>query len=1244
MAARSRKGGADKTAVAAKPIRQPRRPRRRAGLLRVRPLHFHPLWAAIRSPRRFELLSYILISAEHRYRRWLKTPETRDGKRDAETGDQAAKLWLEAKFFEGGSASQDPAKLELGRVAGTLVEAFRQQVRQVWICTNGEIRHDLQAFATQTAESHRVFLRQPFALVLLNGPSFARLLLRFQQAELAAALRRLELSGYRSPTAGFIRMKEKQLLRLGTDLLDQLAAVRAQRHDFDFHPTLAGLAGLGDRDLGLLVAQLFVIEPFLSLSRSQTADGDLVPGPLDVPAGARFHLLLQITNYFFDELSYGVELRAGAALDLLGRWQQTPTGRRRELSIPANCRRLEVIEARAFATLPAIEISVDLPGHALTRHLSAIRVLPRLFATPFLGSQHLALLNACRSELERIDAVGGVFVAMFRGLAGVGKSRLVEELTNRFRSGDAIVVSHTLGSSPAQRGFLRRVLASVLGIEPLSFAPIEQEVLRLYADDPSFRRQFFGPLDLDAFAALLTRFLDSESATFSADEIVELGAFLARLIERATASSGARPKLLLLVVEDLHHAARETLQLLQAVVTRLDTRSVRFGMLLTRRAETAAFNRDVRSFEENLSRLPGIALLERDILDLSEEDALALLHEMLVVTGTRSSEVYRQILRHTGSNPFSIIHSLIHLKDRGAIVEEGTSLVLHRTDLLENGSIHFKLEVLLEERFRSYVSLPKLGPDLRRLLKLLVLFESKLPRAALDELAGLDLASPAVGLLLKERIIDHRPDALGFEHENIYDFARHFMREPMPDLSEAALSWCRASARRSLLLSVMFNCLLDSHPRRNDELFSLALSAVERFQRREDWPAAVHFGQQLLRCDPPPMLPPIALLRLRFHLAEISAEFANLQRSITALGRLELDLEASIGPLARPARRRRRDARLLVLLERVRITRADVLIQDGEYETAHGLLAAAARDIEQRALAAESRLVQRLAAKTMAWVDNRIGVTCKGSFRFADADRYYRRGIERARASGATYFLHHGLYDLAEVQFYVGNLRAALATHAESVATLPPGRKNSEVRTATRSAFLHLMAGQSLDAERELLEAIDLARRFAFNWELCRALVNLGALYLLTGQWREAGATLAEAEILVRPLDAAALRLPVLANLGLLHTLELVEGGSTSALVIALQNFLMLAHALSTQPFHRLRNTEILALLDLCAFVDLVDARYTAECGDIVEWQRLAEYRPFIARCASELPRFPYFSEFHPRTAQGDKFYAVFKI
>lgn len=51
-----------------------------------------------------------------------------------------------------------------------------------------------------------------------------------------------------------------------------------------------------------------------------------------------------------------------------------------------------------------------------------------------------------------------------------------------------------------------------------------------------------------------------------------------------------------------------------------------------------------------------------------------------------------------------------------------------------------------------------------------------------------------------------------------------------------------------------------------------------------------------------------------------------------------------------------------------------------------------------------------------------------------------------------------------------------------------------------------------------------------------------------------------------RSLDAAALRFPVLANLGLLHTLEFVAGGSTTALAIALQNFLMLAHALSTQP------------------------------------------------------------------------------
>jgi ATP/maltotriose-dependent transcriptional regulator MalT len=338
-------------------------------------------------------------------------------------------------------------------------------------------------------------------------------------------------------------------------------------------------------------------------------------------------------------------------------------------------------------------------------------VAPRVSSPALVGRGDE--LRALRRLLEGV-AAGGSGCAVVVGEAGVGKTRLVQELR---RSTDAVQV--LVGG------------AVEVGPDVLPYAPFA-ELLSDFAERHGLTRvwDLAGPT-----ADELARLLPSLGAGVVPELTRASGSRLYAAV-RALIAGLAAEQPLLLVIEDLHWADAGTRDLLGLLVRRLPPRVL---VLLTVRSDEVAQPRAVPRF---VAQLVAAGAHRLELRRLSRDEQALQLSGILVVPPT-SSRIERVFARAEG-NPF-FAEEIMALGDTDVVPATVRDLLQARLDALPSGSR------------RAVRAAAAAGPRVEHDLLVRVL--------DLDDMAFDDALRPAV----ERHVLVVDGDAYGFRHSLLHE-------------------------------------------------------------------------------------------------------------------------------------------------------------------------------------------------------------------------------------------------------------------------------------------------------------------------------------------------------------------------------------------------------------------------------------------------------------------------------------------
>lgn len=385
---------------------------------------------------------------------------------------------------------------------------------------------------------------------------------------------------------------------------------------------------------------------------------------------------------------------------------------------------------------------------------------------PLIGRQRERQMFESALEACRNSGAGQCFLV--RGEAGIGKSRLVEEIASQalaqgFQRHEAWVLD--FGAEPGSDAVrtLSRSLARVASEPSSATAAIGHSGATTGSDALGAPMIASGPLALDQqpflFDLLGLRLPPALEAAYHAMEpsVREEGrqAVLARLV---VASATSRP--LLLVVEDIHWADPTTLMRLARVAAVVeDCPAV---LVLTVRSEDRALD------PAWPVALHGTALTTVDLGPLKEAEAVELASFWLATdraAGAGHEAALRRCVARAGGNPF-FLEQLLHATD------SHDATIPHSVQ----GLVHARLE--------------RLPADDRRAVRAAAVLGQQFSVAALRAVSG--LADYGVEPLLQQRLVKPRGGQYLFTHaliaESVYG---ELIKSERERLHRAAAAWCQ---------------------------------------------------------------------------------------------------------------------------------------------------------------------------------------------------------------------------------------------------------------------------------------------------------------------------------------------------------------------------------------------------------------------------------------------------------------------
>lgn len=263
---------------------------------------------------------------------------------------------------------------------------------------------------------------------------------------------------------------------------------------------------------------------------------------------------------------------------------------------------------------------------------------------PFLGRE--PEIRALDTAWQQATQNQGAFMLIW-GEAGIGKTRLVDEFSQRLRWKGVPVLWGRCYE-------FERILPYQPIVEALRSISTELACFQTDDEKPWFVQEVFRLVP--ELASLYPELARRSSSQVEADQ--------ARLFEgvRCFLTEISRPNGLLLVIEDLHWAAESTLEILHYLVRHLVDSPIM--ILCTLRSEEAKLDHPIQAFQEQLNR-EGL-LRDLQLKRLSPADMKAIVSKMSG-QGEAILPLAQQLYQETEGNPFFLMEIIKALFDNHKI-------------------------------------------------------------------------------------------------------------------------------------------------------------------------------------------------------------------------------------------------------------------------------------------------------------------------------------------------------------------------------------------------------------------------------------------------------------------------------------------------------------------------------------------------------------------------------------------------